>query len=170
MILCTKCHDKIHGGVEIEKPNEEESEQFIITSQKRLTNSKNEIILEQKKEIRKPNTVEQHLEESSDEIKELFQVFNDRILDLSTEIERYTTWQNILYKTSVIIVELNVQKNRLRLLLRTENGEIKDPKHLTEIVPKSHGWGHLTHIVYLNPGQNIDDIMCLVIQSFKSSQ
>jgi len=169
MILCTMCHDKIHGGVEIEKPSKEEPEQLIKTSEKRLTMPKNEIKFK-KEEIRESKTVEQHLEESSDEIKELFQVFNERILNLSTEIERYTTWQNILYKTSVIIVELNVQKNRLRLLLKTENGEIKDPKHLTVIVPKSHGWGKLTHIVYLYPRQNIDDIMVLVIQSFESTQ
>ena len=71
------------------------------------------------------------------------------------EIERYTTGQNIIYKTSKIIVELKVQKNRFRLLLRTENGEIKDPKLLTEIVPETHGWGNLTHIVYLYPGQNL---------------
>lgn len=131
---------------------------------------KNEIISKQKTKIRKHKTVEQHLEKSSNEIKELFQTCNDRILNLSTEIERYTTWQNILYRTSVIIVELNVQKKRLHLLLRTENGELEDPKHLTKLVPISHGWGNLTHTVFIYPGQNLDDIMDLVIQSFKTTQ
>jgi predicted transport protein/RecB family endonuclease NucS len=149
---------------------EEEPEQLIKTSQKNVAMQKTEIIQTQKKEIRKPKTVEQHLELSSTEIKKLFEELNERILNLSTEIERYTTWQNILYKTSVIIVELNVQKNRLRLLLRTENGEIDDPKHLAQAVPETHGWGKLSHIVYVYPEQNMDDIMNLVFQSFKSTQ
>ena len=170
MILCAKCHDKIHSGFELEKPSEEEPEQLIKTSKKLITIPKNEIISKEEEEIRKPKTIEQHLEESSDQIKELFQIFNERIINLSKEIERYTTGQNIVYKTSKIIVELKVQKNRFRLLLRTENGEIKDPKLLTVIVPETHGWGNLTHIVYLYPGQNINDILDLVIQSFKSTQ
>jgi predicted transport protein len=124
----------------------------------------------QKEKIKKPKTVGQHLELSSVEIKNLYEEINERILNLGTEIQQYTTWQNILYKTSVIIVELNVQKNRLRLLLRTENGEIDDPKHLTQVVPETHGWRKLTHIVYVSPGQNMDDVMQLVIQSFKSTQ
>jgi len=149
---------------------EEEPEQLIKTSQKHTTMQKAGITQTQKKEIKNPKTVEQHLELSSTEIKNLYEEFNERIGNLSSEIEQYTTWQNILYKTSVIIVELNIQKNRLRLLLRTENGEIDDPKHLTQAVPETHKWGKLTHIVYVNPGQNMDDIISLVIQSFKSTQ
>lgn len=72
-------------------------------------------------------------------------------------------------------MELKVQKNRLRILLRTKNKEINDPKNLTEIVPKTHGWGNLTHFTYLDPQElnikfSMDDVMDLVIQSFKTTQ
>ena len=95
---------------------------------------------------------------------------NEKVLNLSSEIKQYTTNQNILYKTSVIFVELKIQRKGLKLLLRTENNNIYDPKGLTENVPKTHGWGNLTHTAVVFPGQNIDDIIDLVIQFFKSTQ
>lgn len=127
-----------------------------------------------KSEDRRIKTVEEHLKDSSTEIIALFGEINRRILELSTDIIRYTTWQNILYKTTVIFVELNVQRQRLRLLLRTRNGQIDDPKHLTHNVPKSHGWGNLTHNLYIDPKElnirfSMDDIMKLLDQSFKAT-
>ncbi|MGM0408654.1 MAG: hypothetical protein ACQERU_11760 [Bacteroidota bacterium] len=148
---------------------EEEPEQLIKSSPKSLHNKKIKRSKSTKK-IRKTKTTEEHLDNSPIEIKNLFESFNRKVINYSSEIEQYTTWQNILYKTSVIFVELNVQKNRLRLLLRTDKGKIDDPKGLAEPVPKSHGWGNLSHIVYLYPGQNMDDVMNLVVQAFKSTQ
>ncbi len=133
-----------------------------------------EKITRQVKKSIKPKSVEEHLEGSSKEIRDAFDSFDEKILRLSSEIVRYTTSQNILYKRRVIFTELNVQKERLRLLIRTKNGEIDDPKHLTQKVPKSHEWGNLTHIVFvdlkeINIRYSIDDIMKLVSQSFNAT-
>ena len=119
-------------------------------------------------------TVEEHLKDSSKEIKELFDELNEKILALSSEIERYTTWNNILFSTTVIFIELKIQKNNLRLLLRSKNNEINDPKNLTEIVPKSHGRMELTHIVYVDPKEinikvSIDDIKNFILQSINAT-
>ncbi len=127
------------------------------------------------KEIRKAKTIEEHLNVATEEVQRLFEEFNERVFDLSSEIERYTTEANILYKTSVNFLELKVQKNRLRILLRTKDNQINDPKQLTETVPKSHGWGNLNRIVFIDPKElNIkfswDDVMDLVIQSFKTTR
>ncbi|MEI6143603.1 MAG: HNH endonuclease [Mariniphaga sp.] len=40
IVLCPKCHDKIHSGIEIEKTSEEEPEQLITTKSKGVTTEK----------------------------------------------------------------------------------------------------------------------------------
>ena len=156
-----------------------ESEQLpgqpINTKFKNYTVQKSKNSSKAKKQVKKTKTVEEHLHGASDELQRLFEEFNQRVFDLSSEIECYTTEANILYKTSVNFIELKVQRNRLRILLRTKDNQIDDPKHLTEIVPKSHGWGNLNRIVLIDPEEintkfSLDDIMNLVIQSFKTTQ
>jgi len=107
----------------------------------------------------------------------IFEEFNDRVLGISSEIEQYTTNGEILYKTSVNFVALALQKNnnRIRILLRTKNNLINDPKNITEIVPKNFDWGNLSHIVYLSPQELnkkyiMEDVLDLVIQSYKTTQ
>lgn len=107
----------------------------------------------------------------------LYKAFHAKILDISSEIEQYTTYGEILYKTSVNFVALEVQKrnNRLRILFRTKNNEVKDPKNLTEKIPKSFGWGNMNRRVYLDP-KNINkkyilnDILALIIQSYNMTK
>lgn len=129
------------------------------------------------KEPRAPKSVEQHLEKSSKELKELFNIFNNKILDISSEIERYTTNAEIIYKTSFNFAYLSIQnkKNCLRYLIRTENDVIKDPKQLTEQIPKTHGYGNITRTLFVYPNKidkeyTIDDIMDIIIQSYSTTQ
>lgn len=170
-----------HHGIEYKEITQKHLLEFLEKRDKVLLNliigqkpDEIKIIPIQKSIIKNTKTVEEHLINSSKEIKELFEELNNKVLVLSCKISRYTTWQNILYKTTVIFIELNVQKQRLRLLIRTIDDKIGDPKHLTQIVPKSHGWGHLTHIVYIDPKElnirfSMEDIMDLVIQSLKAT-
>lgn len=51
---------------------------------------------------RRIKTFEEHLKDSSSPLIELFQPLNERIMGLSPKIIRYTTWDNILYKTSLV--------------------------------------------------------------------
>jgi len=130
-----------------------------------------------KREPRTPKSVEQYLEKSSKELKELFNILNDKILDISSEIERYTTIAEIIYKTSFNFAYLAIQnkKNCLRYSIRTEGDVINDPKKLTDRIPKSHGYGNITRILYVYPNKidkeyTIDDIMDIIIQSYSTTQ
>ena len=52
-----------------------------------------------KRELRKPKSIEEHLVGTTKEIKELFNLFNNKILEISSEIEYYTTNSEINYIT-----------------------------------------------------------------------
>jgi predicted transport protein len=150
---------------------EEEPEQLIKSKVGKTT------IEKIKKEPRTPKSVEEHLEGASKNLKGLFDVLNDKILELSSEIECYTTKAEIIYKTSVNFAYLAVQnrKDCLRYLIRTENDNLNDPKNITEKIPKTHGYGNITRIIHVFPDKinkeyTVEDIIDLIVQSYSFTQ
>jgi predicted transport protein len=151
---------------------EEEPEQLISSKTKGLT------IVKIQREPRTAKTVEEHLIGTPVDLKELFERIDVEIRNISSEVGRYTTNADILYKTSRIFVSLTVQNTNkcLKLLLRTINDNMLDDKSLTSKIPKTHGYGNMTRQVYLTPNDitngkcTIDDIMALIMQSYDSTQ
>ena len=130
-----------------------------------------------KKEPRSSKSVEEHLEGASTNLKELFYALNSKIMEISSEIERYTTQAEIIYKTSVNFVYMAVQnkKDCLRCSIRTENDKLNDPKNITEKIPKTHGYGNITRIIYVFPDKidkeyTVEDVTDLIAQSYSVTQ
>jgi predicted transport protein len=151
---------------------EEEPEQLIKTK-----DAKNYTIQKLKKEPRPRKSIEEHLKGATKELTDTFEQFNTKVLDISSEIERYTTNSEIIYKTSFAVVALAVQKknNRLRVLLRSIEDKIDDPKKLTEKIPKHFGYGNITRVLYIDPKEiskkyTWDDVIDLVFQSYNTTQ
>lgn len=153
---------------------EEEPEQLIKSSRSNSPQKKITAATKGKRELRPAKTIEEHFEGASKELKALFDTYNTEVLDISSDIECYTTAGEILYKTSVNFIAMAVQKrnNRLRIILRTKDNKITDPKKLTEQVPPHYSWGNMSKIVYLDV-KDIDkkyslaDVMALTLQSYK---
>jgi hypothetical protein len=151
---------------------EEEPEQLITTKSKDLTIEKIE------REPRVAKTVDQHLQGASAELKDLFYRLDTEIKGISSEVEIYTTNQEILYKTSRNFVCLAVQNknNCLRLLLRTINDNLIDSMNLTKQIPKTHNYGNITRQLNISPKDEqagkftMGDIMALIIQSYDTTQ
>lgn len=151
---------------------EEEPEQLIKSSQGKAT------IEKIKRQPQPPKTIEQHLEGASNELKQLFITLDTRIMEISSEVERYTTRAEINYKTSLTFAYLAIQnrKNGIRCLLRTERDKVNDPKKLSKKIPKTHGYGNITREVFVSPkdvGSNkydIEDVLDLLEQSYRSTQ
>ena len=151
---------------------EEEPEQLIKSSHGKPT------IVKIKRQPRPPKTIEQHLKGASDELKQLFNVLDTKIIDISSEVEKYTTRTEIIYKTSLNFAYLAIQnkKNGIRCFLRTGHDKIKDPKKLTTRIPKTHRYGNITRIVFISPKDihdgkyDMEDILDLLEQSYKSTQ
>lgn len=151
---------------------EEEPEQLITTKSKGLTIEKIE------RAPRVSKTVDQHLQGASSELIGLFNRLDVEIKGISSEVERYTTNAEIIYKTSRNFVYMAVQNknNCLRLLLRTMNDDYIDNKNLTKAIPKTHGYGNITRQLHISPKDEqtgkfvLDDIMELINQSYESTQ
>jgi predicted transport protein len=107
----------------------------------------------------------------------LFFELNERILQISDEIERYTTNGEIIYKTSLNFAYVAIQKkkNTLRFLLRSQLGEIKDPLNLTKGIPITHGYGKITHQMFISADRvkdegYLDEVMDIIFQAYSATQ
>jgi len=151
---------------------EEEPEQLIKGSSGKTT------IEKIRKEPRKARTIEEHLKGTSDALKKLFYSLDERIMDISSDIEKYTRQTEIVYKTSLTFAYLAIQnrKDRLRYYLRTEEDKIDDPKHLTSKIPETHGYGNITRLLFVSPTEikekkyDFEDVVDLLKQSYNSTQ
>ena len=123
-------------------------------------------------------TIEEHLKGASAELKELFHLVDEKILGISSEVERYTTKGDIVYKTSLNFVYIAIQnkKNTIRCLLRTENDKINDPENITKEIPKSFGYGNITRQIFVSPEKikankyTIEDVIDIIEQSYNATQ
>jgi len=151
---------------------EEEPEQLITSKNKGV------VIEKIKREPREARTVDQHLEGASSVLKDLFSRIDIEIMNISSEVERYTTKAEIIYKTSRNFAYLAVQKsnNCLRFLLKTTNDKMEDPKNISKPIPKTHGYGNITRQVNISPEDeksgkcSLGDLMNLLKQSYASTQ
>ena len=127
---------------------------------------------------RPARTIEEHLKGASAELVKLFNILDNKIMGISSEIERYTAHSEIVYKTSLNFAALAIQnkKNGLRYLVRTENDKIKDPKKLTTKIPKTHGYGNITRLIFVSPKKidtnkyTVDDVLEIIEQAYNTTQ
>ncbi len=151
---------------------EEEPEQLIKGKRGKAT------IKKIGRQPRPARTVEEHLKGASVEVKKLFHLLNDKIMGISSEIERYTTKTEILYKTSSNIACIAIQnkKDGIKCLLRTEKDKMRDPKRLTSKIPKRFNYGNITRSLFISPKKiknkkyTIDDVMDVIVQSYNATQ
>jgi len=151
---------------------EEEPEQLVKNHRGTTT------IKKTTRRTRPARTVEEHLTDASQELTELFLAIDEGIMAISSEVDKYTTKSEILYKTSLNFAALAIQnkKDCIRILLRTENDKLADPKHITHGIPKTHGYGNITREMFVSPKKiasaeyGVEDVVALIEQSYNTTQ
>lgn len=101
------------------------------------------------------------------EIRDLFEQFRRRVLNLDPSVTQEPLKLYIAYKTTTNFVDVVPQKSRLRLSLNMAFDEIDDPKGLCKDVTNLGRWGNGDVEISLSSPSQIDDVMDLVRQSFK---
>ena len=151
---------------------EEEPEQIISSNNKGFT------IEKVKKEPKKAKSESEHIETAAPPLKELYYQIKEEIFNISSEIDIYTTNNEILFKTSRNFACFQIQKKNkcIKIYLRTLNDNISDPKNLTTQIPKTHGYGNITRQLYVSPEDiktkkyEVPDIIDLIHQAYETTQ
>jgi predicted transport protein len=109
-------------------------------------------------------TEEEHVAKATDEIAELYEKFKGAILSLADGIEIKPVKQYIAFKKDTNIVDINVQKNSLKLFINAKIGKLNDPLNITRDVSKIGRWGNGDYEVQVDSDKDLEYIMSLIKQ------
>ena len=109
-----------------------------------------------------------HLDDKSDDLKELYERFRDAILNLAPDLEINAKKLYIAFKKSKRnIVYIEVQKKILRLTLNAKIGSLDDPKTLLRDVSTIGHWGVGDYQTDVSDTENLEYILSLIKQLLK---
>ncbi|MDV4071000.1 hypothetical protein CMT45_04650 [Elizabethkingia anophelis] len=110
-------------------------------------------------------TEEDHTEGKSDHIIELYEVYKNAILALSSEIEIVPKKMYIAFKLKNNIVDIRVQQKNLILWLNMKKGTLDDPKKLTTDASVKGHYGNGDYELSVTDTSNLEYIMSLIKQA-----
>jgi len=124
--------------------------------------------LEQKevnKEI-KVYTEDDHLHKVSEETRKLYENLKNRILELD-DIDIDVKKLYVAFKGRKNIVDVEFNKNKLKLYINMKKNTLVAPKKIVEDVSKKGHWGNGDYRVELSNEDDIDTVIPLIKQSLK---
>lgn len=108
-----------------------------------------------------------HLDNKTDDIKELYETYKTAILNLSDDIiVDYLKWY-IAFKKKYNFVYMHIQKNALKIWINLKIGQLDDPKNLAKDVSNVGHWGNGDYEIIVKDTENLEYIMSLIKQAIK---
>jgi predicted transport protein len=111
-------------------------------------------------------TEEDHLKSTNDYILELYKELKNQILNLGNQIEIQVKKYYIAFKASSNFVDINIQKNKIKLWLNVRRGDLQDPYNLSRDVSTTGHWGNGDYEITINSFDQITNIFPLIKQSY----
>ncbi|MBB6631409.1 DUF5655 domain-containing protein [Clostridium algidicarnis] len=113
-------------------------------------------------------TEEQHLNNSSEEIVELYEKIKDFILSLddSIEIKAKKLEIGFLYNKKVML-DTHLQKKAVKMWLNTKAGTLNDPRNIVRDVSHTGHWGNGDYEIQINNDEDIEYIFSLIKQLYR---
>lgn len=108
---------------------------------------------------------EDNLATASEEIVELYERFKSAILNLADGIEVKPQKFYIAFKKDKNIVDLQIQKNSIKIFINKKKGTLDDPKKLMRDVSEIGHWGNGDYQVQVSNDENLEYIMSLIKQA-----
>ena len=116
---------------------------------------------------------EEHLQNSSEEIKELYEKFRSAILDLDDlEVKpkkRYIAF-SLKENTRKNVVYISPQRNTLKIWINLHKGELDDPKGIARDVASKGHWGNGDYEIKVSTDEDLEYILSLIKQSIKKNK
>lgn len=109
---------------------------------------------------------EDHLEDKSETIIELYEAFKNAIFQLGTAIELKPKKQEIGFTNNgKIFTDICILKSGLKIWINRKKGELDDPKHLMRDVSSIGHWGNGDYQLSVADTANLEYIMSLIKQA-----
>ena len=145
---------------QIQKANAQESIKTISKKDETVKTVANEI---------KVYSEEEHLENSNEEIKELYGKFKTAFLGFDG-IEVKTKKKYIAFTSGKNIVDVHPQRKALKIWINLSQGELDNPKNITRDVSATGHWGNGDYELQVSSDEEFEYILSLVKQSFRKNR
>lgn len=145
---------------QIIKSNNEESINTISKSNQTIRSVAREI---------KVYTEKDHLQNVSDEVRELYTKVRMSILDLDT-IEIKPKKKYIAFVCSKNVIDIHPQRKALKILINMRIGELEDPKQLARDVSNTGHWGNGDYEIRITTDNELPYILTLIKQSINKNK
>lgn len=130
--------------------------------------SKNEKMKEIIKEI-KVYTEDDHLNKTTERIKEVYQKLKEEILNLGDIDIEYKKFY-IAFKGNTNIVDAEIYNSKIKLFINMKAGTLNDPMKIAKDMSKLGHHGNGDYAVYINSEEDIENVIPLIKQSLKSNK
>lgn len=134
----------------------------------RTISKKDETVKTVAKEI-KIYSENEHLENSSEEIKELYEKFKIALLDFGS-IEIRPKKKYIAFVSGRNVVDIHPQRKALKIWINLSWGGLDDPKQLARDVSSTGHWGNGDYELQVSSDEEFEYILSLIKQSFRKNK
>jgi len=145
---------------QIQKAGTQESIKTISKADKTIDNVAKEI---------KVYSEQEHLENVSEEIKELYEKFKNVIQNLDN-LEIKPKKKYIAFVAGRNVIDILPQKKALKMWINMSIGELDDSKGITRDVSTTGHWGNGDFEIQIKDDENLEYILSLVKQSIKKNK
>lgn len=145
---------------QIQKTDAQESIKTISRANHTIDNVAKEI---------KVYSEQEHLENVSEEIKELYIKMKNAILNFDS-IEVKPKKKYIAFVSGRNIIDIHPQKKALKMWINMTIGELDDPKGITRDVSSTGHWGNGDYELRINSDEDLEYILSLIKQSIKKNK
>lgn len=114
----------------------------------------------------KTYTEEEHLQDKSDDLLELYETIKQAIYQLVPEIDLVPKKKSIAFKSSKKnVVDIELQQKQLKLFINAKWGQIDDPKKLARNVSQIGHFGNGDYELKIQDTKHLEYIMSLIKQT-----
>jgi predicted transport protein len=145
---------------QIQKAGAQESIKTISKTDNTIDNVAKEI---------KVYSEQEHLENVTEEIKELYAKLKSAILNFDN-IEVKPKKKYIAFVSGRNVIDIHPQRKALKMWLNMNMGELDDPKNLMRDVSTTGHWGNGDYELQINSDDDLEYILSLVKQSIKKNK
>jgi|TARA_B110001469_G_C9590467_1_gene293018 predicted transport protein len=145
---------------QIQKAGAQESIKTISRADKTIDNVAKEI---------KVYSEQEHLENVSEEIKELYEKLKSAIQNLEN-LEIKPKKKYIAFVAGRNVIDILPQKKALKMWINMSKGELDDSKGITRDVSTTGHWGNGDFEIQIKDDENLEYILSLVKQSIKKNK
>ena len=132
-----------------------------------LANQKSEEENISDNKVKKDYTIENHLENCSEEIKRLFKKLREQILSIDNDINEVPKAKYIAYKLTKNFVDVTLKRDTIKVFINIKSGDLEDTFGIARDMKEIGHWGNGDYEIIIRDEEGLNKLFELIKQSYR---